>query len=172
MSGLARTLFRVSPDDRPADRRDDRSAWSRRPNRKENLHTRLTLLLVALVPLAVPAAATPPVHTVIALDEAPECAPKSSVRCGFDILFGVQGTIRITEFSDRDGNLDRVLIVSPGLTYMFVNAATGKSITSNSPDPEHYSFNSTASRSSLPGSSCTGSFLARAFSASMPAEWS
>jgi len=137
VSGLARTLFRVSPDDRPADRRDDRSAWSRRPNRKENLHTRLTLLLVALVPLAlaVPAAATPPVHTVIALDEAPECAPKSSVRCGFDILFGVQGTIRITEFSDRDGNLDRVLVVSPGLTYMFVNAATGKSITSNRPRP-------------------------------------
>lgn len=99
-------------------------------------------LIAILVPLALTATASaaPPSITVIEVDDT-GYAPKSSARCGFDILLHTQGTIRITDFYDRDGNLTRSLVVYPGLTYTFINAATGKSITSVSPDPEHYSFN-------------------------------
>ncbi len=100
----------------------------------------LTSVLLLTLALAATAAAGPPVHTVIAVDET-AYARKSSAKCGFDILLRTEGTIRITEFSDRDRNLRRALVVYPGLTYTFINAATGKSVTSVSPDPEHYSFN-------------------------------
>jgi hypothetical protein len=98
-----------------------------------------TLALAGLAPGAT-ASAAPPDRTVVTVDEE-GYAVKSSARCGFDILLRTKGTIRITEFRDRDGELRRSLTVYPGLTYTFTNQATGKSITSVSPDPEHVTFN-------------------------------
>lgn len=98
-----------------------------------------TVALAALAPVAT-ASAAPPDITVIHVDDE-GYAPKASARCGFDILLRTEGTIRITEFLDRDGDVRRSLTVYPGLTYTFINKATGKSITSVSPDPEHVTFN-------------------------------
>ena len=98
-----------------------------------------TLALVAAMPGATASAARPEI-TVIPVDDT-GYAVKASARCGFDILLHTEGTIRIIEFTDRDDELRRSLTVYPGLTYTFINEATGKSITSVSPDPEHVTFN-------------------------------
>jgi hypothetical protein len=98
-----------------------------------------TLALAAVLPGATSSAA-PPDMTVIPVDDT-AYAVKASARCGFDILLHTEGTIRITEFTDRTGEPRASLTVYPGLTYTFINQATGKSITSVSPDPEHVTIN-------------------------------
>ncbi len=70
---------------------------------------------------------------------------RTSQDCGFDILLHLEGTISFTEFIDRDGEVVRSLVTYPNLFYTFVNAATGKSVTSRSPDPEHYRWNADGS---------------------------
>ena len=66
---------------------------------------------------------------------------RTSEACGFDILLHLQGTITSTDFVNRDGTVTRSLVTYPGLFFTFSNAATGKSVTSRSPDPEHYRWN-------------------------------
>ncbi len=111
--------------------------------------TRRVVVAGALCAAALPAAATAaaaavPVRTVIEVDDT-GYAPKSSANCGFDILLHTEGTIRITDHYDGDGELVRSLVTYPGLTYTFINAATGESVTSVSPDPEHYTWNADGS---------------------------
>src|SRR5215210_2443686 len=67
---------------------------------------------------------------------------RTSEACGFDILLHVEGTMSFTDFYDRNGEPTRSLTTYPGLFYTFINAATGASVTSRSPDPEHYTWNS------------------------------
>jgi hypothetical protein len=62
---------------------------------------------------------------------------RTSEECGFDIMLPVEGTIRVLDFLDQDGNQTRTLVTYPGMTYTFSNAETGESVTSRSPDPEH-----------------------------------
>lgn len=66
---------------------------------------------------------------------------RTSVACGFDILLHIEGTLSFTDFYDQDGHLTRSLATYPDLFYTFINAATGESVTSRSPDPEHYTWN-------------------------------
>jgi hypothetical protein len=49
--------------------------------------------------------------------------------------------VTFTDYYDRNGELSRSLMTYPGLFYTFINAATGASVTSRSPDPEHYTWN-------------------------------
>jgi hypothetical protein len=98
----------------------------------------------ALMSAAPAAVAAPPVRTVLQVDDIGP-ATKSSERCGFDILLRTQGTIRFTDFYDRSGVMTRSLVTYPSLTYTFSNAATGEAVTSNSPDPEHYTWNAEGS---------------------------
>jgi hypothetical protein len=102
------------------------------------------LCAVALAMVPTTAAAAPPERTVITVDDT-DFAVKSSGICGFDILLHTKGTIRITDYVDRDGTPTRSLVTYPGLTYTFINASTGESVTSVSPDPEHYSWNADGS---------------------------
>jgi hypothetical protein len=53
----------------------------------------------------------------------------------------MEGTVTFTDYYDRNGELSRSLTTYPGLFYTFINAATGASVTSRSPDPEHYTWN-------------------------------
>jgi hypothetical protein len=114
------------------------------PNRPRRVVVAAALCAAALPVTATAAAATPPVPTVIVVDDTGYAA-NSSGRCGFDILLHTEGTIRITDFYDRDGEPVRTLVTYPGLTYTFINAATLESVTSVSPDPEHYTWNADGS---------------------------
>ena len=58
--------------------------------------------------------------------------------CGFNILLHIEGTITVTEFADQAGTVIRALVTYPALFFTFSNEATGESVTSRSPDPEHY----------------------------------
>ena len=49
------------------------------------------------------------------------------------------------DFVNRDGTVTRSLVTYPGLFFTFINAATGVSVTSRSPDPEHYHWNADGS---------------------------
>ena len=66
---------------------------------------------------------------------------RNSEACGFDILLHLEGTISFKDFHDRDGSVTRSLTTYPALFYTFINAATGASVTSRSPDPEHFTWN-------------------------------
>jgi hypothetical protein len=92
---------------------------------------------------AAPAAAAKPDVFVLQLDETGWS--RTSEDCGFDILVHVQGTIRFVDFVDGDGDLVRSLVTYPSLTYTFSNAETGTSVSSRSPDPEHYTWNADGS---------------------------
>jgi hypothetical protein len=92
--------------------------------------------MFALCSLATgPALAAPPTRTIEHVDET--FPSRLSEQCGFDVLLRLKGTIRTTEFVDRNGELTRALTTYPGLFYTFINAETGESVTSRSPDPEH-----------------------------------
>ena len=100
--------------------------------------TTLLALPLALAPAAAASAATPDRFS-FAVDDTG--LSRTSEECGFDILLHVQGTIRVLDFFDQDGNGTRTLVTYPGLTYTFTNASTGESVTSRSPDPEHLTWN-------------------------------
>jgi hypothetical protein len=74
-----------------------------------------------------------------------EPSPGNDEQCGFDILLHLEGTMRFTDFVDRNGELTRSLVTYPRLFYTFINADTGESVASRSPDPEHYTWNSDGS---------------------------
>ena len=85
------------------------------------------------------AAATPPDGFTLHVDDT--FLSRNSQACGFDILLHLEGTMTFRDFYDRDGELSRSLTTYPGLFYTFINAATGVSVTSRSPDPEHFTWN-------------------------------
>ena len=70
---------------------------------------------------------------------------RTSEDCGFDILLHLEGTVRGVDFYAGDGTLQRSLTTYPNLTYTFINALTGESVTSHSPDPEHWTWNADGS---------------------------
>ena len=70
---------------------------------------------------------------------------RTSEDCGFDILLHLEGTMTFTDFVDRNGEPSRSLATYPSLFYTFINAATGTSVTSRSPDPEHFTWRSDGS---------------------------
>ena len=70
---------------------------------------------------------------------------RTSQDCGFDILLHLEGTIRGADFFAGDGTQLRSLTTYPNLTYTFINAMTGESVTSHSPDPEHWTWNADGS---------------------------
>ena len=70
---------------------------------------------------------------------------RTSEDCGFDILLHLEGTIRGVDFLAGDGTPLRSLTTYPGLTYTFINATTGESVSSHSPDPEHWTWNADGS---------------------------
>jgi hypothetical protein len=61
--------------------------------------------------------------------------------CGYDVLLHLEGTITVTDFTNRDGTVTRTLVTYPALFFTFINAATGEAVTSRSPDVEHYRYN-------------------------------
>ena len=97
------------------------------------------LLAVTGLATAGSAGAAPPDRFRLHVDDT--FLSRTSVACGFDILLHVEGTMSFTDFYDRDGNLTRTLTTYPGLFYTFINPASGASVTSRTPDPEHYTWN-------------------------------
>ena len=89
------------------------------------------------------ASATPPDRFSFHVDDT--FWSRTSEDCGFDILLHLEGTMTFTDFYHRDGTLSRNLATYPSLFYTFINAATGESVTSRSPDPEHATFESDGS---------------------------
>jgi hypothetical protein len=89
------------------------------------------------------AAAAEPERSTFEVDDT--FPSRTSEECGFDILLRLEGTIVVTDFFEQDGSLARTLVTYPGLFYTFINAATGESVTSRSPDPEHYRWNADGS---------------------------
>lgn len=100
-------------------------------------------LAIAGVAPAGAAAAAPPDRFVLHVDDT--FLSGTSEDCGFDILLHLEGTMTFTDFYDRHGELSRSLATYPGLFYTFINAATGISVTSRSPDPEHFTWRSDGS---------------------------
>lgn len=108
-------------------------------------HVATTLLLglpLVLGPAAA-AVAAPPQFFVVHVDDT--FPSRTSEDCGFEILAHVEGTMRFTDFVDGDGVLTRTLATYPSLTYTFINAETGASVSSRSPDPEHYTWHADGS---------------------------
>lgn len=101
--------------------------------------TTLAMLAVTGTSTAGTAAASRPDRFVLHVDDT--FPSRTSEDCGFDILLHMEGTVTFTDYYDRNGELSRSLTTYPGLFYTFINAATGASVTSRSPDPEHYTWN-------------------------------
>ncbi|HKG25300.1 MAG TPA: hypothetical protein VKB09_06600 [Thermomicrobiales bacterium] len=59
--------------------------------------------------------------------------------CPFPIAEHAEGTLRIIDFVDRNGNPTRELFISPGLTVSF--SANGVTLTTVSPSVGHITFN-------------------------------
>lgn len=108
-------------------------------HRLGRIATTLALLAVTAMSTAGTAAAAPPDRFTLHIDDT--FPSRTSEDCGFDILLHLEGTITFTDYFDRDGELSRTLVTYPGLFYTFINAATGASVTSRSPNPEHYAWN-------------------------------
>jgi hypothetical protein len=84
------------------------------------------------------AAAAPPDRSRVEVDDT--FLSRTSEDCGFDILLHLEGSMVFTDFVDRNGQPTRSLVTYPKLFYTFSNAETGTSVTSRSPDVEHYTF--------------------------------
>lgn len=97
------------------------------------------VLAVTGVATAGTASAAPPERFTEHVDDT--FLSRTSEECGFDILLHLEGTMTWTDFYDQNGELSRSLATYPGLFYTFINAATGESVTSRSPDPEHFAWN-------------------------------
>lgn len=92
---------------------------------------------------ALPAVAATPQVNVFQIDDT--FVSRTSEACGFEILLHLQGTFRAIDYVDRNGDVVRSLMTYPNVTYTFINSATGVSVTSHSPDPEHYTWNADGS---------------------------
>ena len=109
---------------------------------KENLARRAitgaAVATLAVTSLITPssAAASPPDRSRADIDET--FLSRTSEDCGFDILLHLEGSMVVTDFVDRNGEPTRSLVTYPNLFYTFINAETGTSVTSRSPDVEHY----------------------------------
>lgn len=101
------------------------------------------LAVAGLALSALPAQAARPEVFVLHVDDT--YPSRTSEDCGFDILAHVEGTMRFTDFVDSAGDPVRSLVTYPRLTYTFTNVETGESVTSRSPDPEHYTWNADGS---------------------------
>ena len=101
------------------------------------------LALPLLIGPATSASAAQPERWSFSVDDT--FPSETSEDCGFDILLHMEGTIRGIDFRDGDGTRVRGLTTYPGLTFTFINAATGESVSSPSPDPEHWSYHSDGS---------------------------
>jgi hypothetical protein len=108
-------------------------------HRLGRIATTLALLAVTGMSTAGTAAASPPDRFTLQVDDT--FLSGTSEDCGFDILLHLEGSLSFKDFYDRDGDLSRSLTTYPGLFFTFINAATGASVTSRSPDPEHYTWN-------------------------------
>jgi hypothetical protein len=84
------------------------------------------------------AAAAPPQRSTFQIDDT--FLSGTSEDCGFDILLHLEGSIAVTDFVNGEGELVRSLVTYPSLFFTFINAETGTSVTSRSPDPEHTTF--------------------------------
>ena len=91
---------------------------------------------LALVLLPAPSHAVTPERWSADVDDT-FVSQKLSALCGFEVVTHVQGKVRGVDFLDADGSYVRSLVVYPSLTYTFANAATGETVSSRSPDPEH-----------------------------------
>ena len=89
------------------------------------------------------AAAAPPERVTMHINET--FPSRTSKACGFNILLNMEGTISYTDFYDRHGNPVRSLVTYPRLFYTFINGDTGESVTSRSPNPEHFTWNADGS---------------------------
>ena len=107
------------------------------PGMRRAATTALLALPLVLAPAASAVAAQPDRWSVSVDDTFPS---RTSEDCGFDILLHLEGTVRGVDFYAGDGTHRRSLTTYPNLTYTFVNAVTGESVTSHSPDPEHWTW--------------------------------
>jgi hypothetical protein len=112
------------------------------PGMRSVITAALLALPLGLAP-ASSAVAAPPEHYSFAVDDT--FPSRTSEDCGFDILLHLEGTISGVDFFAADGTPTRSLTVYPSLTYTFINATTGESVTSRSPDPEHWTWNADGS---------------------------
>ena len=112
------------------------------PGMRTAATTALLTLPLVLAPAASALAAQPDRWSFAVDDTFPS---RTSEDCGFDILLHLEGTIRGVDFYAGDGTLQRSLTTYPHLTYTFINAVTGESVTSRSPDPEHWTWNADGS---------------------------
>ena len=108
------------------------------PGTRQIATSALLALPLALGP-ATASFAAPPERFSFAVDDT--FLSRNSEACGFDILLHLEGTIRGLDFYAGDGTLQRSLTTYPNWTYTFINAVTGESVTSHSPDPEHWTWN-------------------------------
>ena len=112
------------------------------PGMRSAATTALLALPFVLAPAASAVAAQPD-RSSLSVDDT--FLSRTSEDCGFDILLHLEGTIRGVDFLAGDGTRLRSLTTYPGLTYTFINAMTGESVTSHSPDPEHWTWNADGS---------------------------
>ncbi len=112
------------------------------PGLRSAATTALLALPLVLAPGASAVAAQPD-HWSFSVDDT--FPSRTSEDCGFDILLHLEGMIRGVDFYAGDGTLQRSLTVYPNLTYTFINALTRESVTSHSPDPEHWTWNADGS---------------------------
>jgi hypothetical protein len=104
------------------------------PGMRSAATTAVLALPLVLAPAASAVAAQPDRYSFTVDDT---FLSRTSEDCGFDIIAHVEGTIRVADFLDGDGGQLRTLVTYPSLTYTFTNDATGESVSSRSPDPEH-----------------------------------
>ena len=133
------------------------------PGTRQIATTALLALPLVLGPASASLAAQPDRWSFDVDDTFPS---RTSEDCGFDILLHLEGTIRGVDFHAGDGTLQRSLTTYPNMTYTFINAVTGESVTSHSPDPEHWTWNADGSATLrvtglvlhwlVPGSGVTG----------------
>ena len=84
------------------------------------------LLVLGLLASARPAVAAPPTFDVIVLDRFGP-APFLTPECGFPVLSGVEGVIKVSTREGKDGVVYEIARIR--LTRTFVNAETGETIT-------------------------------------------
>lgn len=112
-------------------------------NRLGSIAATLAVLAFTVMSTAGTAAASEPDRSTMHVDDT--FLSRTSETCGFDILLHLEGSITFTDFFDQDGQVSRSLATYPALFFTLINAETGTSVTSRSPDPEHYTWNSDGS---------------------------
>ena len=104
-------------------------------SRRSQLTAAILIAVPAALGPAAPAVAAPPQLLVVHVDET--FPSRTSETCGFEIIGHVEGTMRFVDFVDGAGDVVRSLVTYPSLRYTYINAESGESVSSRSPDPEH-----------------------------------